>query len=307
MAEHLYICDPVDQLIPGADTTLALARSSRLLGHRSNWCLMRELEWRGDALFARIRSFDEAQTLNEGTWRPIASQSLVFVRTDPPVDAAYMAGLWLLDAAAQQGVRVVNSPSSLTWANEKTLILRFPELIPETMVSGDPDHLRAFVTRHQRAVIKPLDGNGGRGVLVLDAEDRNLNSLIEMSCAAEVALMIQAYLPEVADGDRRVLLIDGEPLGVLNRVAGPDDHRCNMHVGAQAEWVPVSESDRRVCSALAPFLREHGLYFVGIDLIGGRLTEINVTSPTGVEEILAAGGPDLALQTIAALSAVTNA
>lgn len=302
LAEHLYICDPIDQLVAGADTTLALARASRAAGHASNWCLMREMAWQGDALYAQIRPFDERQELAPGNWRKVSSQSLVFVRTDPPVDAAYLSALWLLDAEARRGLRVVNNPAALSWANEKTLILNFPDLIPETLVSGDPDQIKDFVHTQQRAVIKPLDGNGGRGVLVLDAQDKNLNALVDLTLEPGVPVMVQAYLPEVQQGDRRVILIDGEPRGVLNRVAGESDHRCNMHVGAQAEQVALSEQDRLICDAIGPFLREHGMVFTGIDIIGGKLTEINVTSPTGVEEILAGGGPDLAAETIAALS-----
>lgn len=298
MAEHLYICDPLDQLVPGADTTLALAQASREFGHQSNWCLMQEMAWQEGTLWAQIRPFDASLTVQAGAWRKIETQSLVFVRTDPPVDSSYMAALWLLDAAATQGLHVVNNARSLTWANEKTLILNFPELTPETLVSGDADRLREFVRSHQKAVIKPLDGNGGRGVLILDVQDKNLNALIDLSLAPGVPVMIQAFVREVVEGDRRVILIDGEPAGVLNRVAGPSDHRCNMHVGAHAHWVPVSEIDRSVCATIGPFLRRHGMFFTGIDIIGDRLTEINVTSPTGVEEIKAAGGPDLAAMTI---------
>ena len=302
LAEHLYICDPIDQLLAGTDTTLALAGASRAAGHVSNWCLMSEMAWQGDALYAQIRPFDHEQRLNEGSWRNVSTQSLVFVRTDPPVDASYLAALWMLDAQARRGVRVVNNPAALTWANEKTLILNFPDLIPETLVSGDGDRIKAFVHAHQRAVIKPLDGNGGRGVLVLDASDKNLNALIDLSLEPGAPVMVQAYLAEVSQGDRRVILIDGTPRGVLNRVAGESDHRCNMHVGAQAEHVPLNAQDRAICDAIGPFLRQHGMVFTGIDIIGGKLTEINVTSPTGVEEILAGGGPDLAAETIAVLT-----
>jgi glutathione synthase len=298
MAEHLYICNSLDELQPGADTTLALARASRAAGRVSNWCLMNEMRWHEGRLLGRIRPFDESMQLHEGSWRPLNDQELVFVRTDPPVDASYLAALWLLDAAAKQGLRVINRPSSLCYANEKTLILNFPELIPPTLVCGDAGAIRSFVDTHGRAVIKPLDGNGGRGVLLLAGEDKNLNAIIEISLAPQAPVMVQAFLPAVSRGDRRVLLVDGEPLGVLNRVAGDKDFRCNMHVGAAAEWVPLDDDDRRVCSALKPYFQAHGLVFAGIDIIGGRLTEINVTSPTGVEEILATGGPDVGAATI---------
>jgi glutathione synthase len=260
--------------------------------------LMNEMRWHEGRLLGRIRPFDESMQLHEGSWRPLNDQELVFVRTDPPVDASYLAALWLLDAAAKQGLRVINRPSSLCYANEKTLILNFPELIPPTLVCGDAGAIRSFVDTHGRAVIKPLDGNGGRGVLLLAGEDKNLNAIIEISLAPQAPVMVQAFLPAVSRGDRRVLLVDGEPLGVLNRVAGDKDFRCNMHVGAAAEWVPLDDDDRRVCSALKPYFQAHGLVFAGIDIIGGRLTEINVTSPTGVEEILATGGPDVGAATI---------
>ena len=303
MSEHLYICNHLSQLVAGADTTLALARASRAAGRTSNWCLMEELRFEGGDLLGRIRPFDERMIVESGQWRPLSSQELDFVRTDPPVDALYFATLWMLDVAAQKGLRVVNDGRSLTWANEKTLILNFPELIPPTQICMDSVAILRFVAEHRRAVIKPLDGNGGRGVIVLDAGDRNINALIDMSLAPGAPVMVQAFVTAVAEGDRRILLVDGNPLAVLNRVAPENDWRCNMHVGAQAEWVPLNEDDRRISSAIAPFLREHGLHFAGIDIIGGHLTEINVTSPTGVEEVLAAGGPDIAAATIAHLIA----
>jgi glutathione synthase len=264
---------------------------------------MEDLRWEQGTLLGCLRGFDASLEVGEGRWRPIVSQEVVFVRTDPPVDARYLAALWLLDAVERQGVRVVNRPSALTWANEKTLILNFPDLIPPTQVCMDPQAIHDFVRRLGRAVIKPLDGNGGRGVVVLDQADRNLNALVELSLAPGAPVMVQGFVPDVAEGDRRVLLVDGEPLAVLNRVASADDWRCNMHVGAEASWVELNDADRHVCAQLKPFLRQHGLFFTGIDIIGDRLTEINVTSPTGVEEVLAGGGPDVADATIRRLLA----
>ena len=183
MPEHLYICDHLSSLRPGEDTTLALARASRGRGRISNWCLMRDLRWVDGTLWGQLRPFDDRMEVVEGSWRQLGSQELVFVRTDPPVDASYFAVLWLLDAMRVQGLRVINDPRALCYANEKTMILNFPELIPATIVSADANSIREFVAAQGKAVVKPLDGNGGRGVLLLATGDTNLNSLIDVSLA----------------------------------------------------------------------------------------------------------------------------
>jgi glutathione synthase len=294
LAEHLYICDHLSLLRPGVDTTLGLARASRAAGFGTCWGLMSDLVCREDGVWVEAHPFDGEHVVEAGSLRPISEFAVTFVRTDPPVDREYLAGLWLLDVAARAGCTVVNDPATLTWANEKTLILYFPDLIPPTRVTNSVVELQAMIEAVGAIVLKPLDGNGGRGVLVASAEDGNTSSMLEMSTEdGRRQVMAQAYLPEVRAGDRRVLLVDGEALAVLNRVAPAGEHRSNMHVGAAWEWVPLDADDRRICSAVGPFFRRHGLRFVGLDIIGGKLTEINVTSPTGVEEVLASGGPDI--------------
>ncbi len=292
---HLYVCDHLSSLRPGVDTTLAMARASREAGYESHWCLMEDLIWRHDRLFVFARKFDGNHEVLPGQWVDAAAHfQAAFVRTDPPVGREYLAGLWLLDAAEKTGLSVWNRPSTLTWANEKTLILRYPTLIPPTRVTNRIDELKAMIRAEGTIVLKPLDGNGGRGIFVAADDDRNLSALLETATEeGRRQVMAQKYLDKVREGDRRVLLVDGEPLAVLNRLPADDEHRANMHVGARASFVPLNGDDLRICSAVAESFRELGLRFVGLDIIDGFLTEINVTSPTGVEEVLAGGGPDI--------------
>ena len=292
---HLYICDHLSLLRPGVDTTLAMARSSRAAGYESYWCLISDLVWRNESLWVFARPFDGEHKVEPGTWLDANHVFKgIFVRTDPPVGREYLAALWLLDAAEQKGLSVWNRPSTLSWANEKTLILRYPDLIPPTRVTNRVDELRDMIETEGAIVLKPLDGNGGRGVFVATAEDRNLSALLETATEeGQRQVMAQKYLAKVREGDRRVLLVDGEALAVLNRVPAEDEHRANMHVGAAASLVSLDADDLRICSALTESFQTLGLRFVGLDIIDGYLTEINVTSPTGVEEVLAGGGPDL--------------
>jgi glutathione synthase len=302
VAEHLYICDHLSLLRPGVDTTLGLARASREAGCATHWGLIGDLIYREGKVWIDAHPFDATHAVEPGVVRQLGDFTVTFVRTDPPVEREYLAGLWLLDVAARDGCTVVNDPASLSWANEKTLILYFPELIPPTRVTNSVAELRSMIEAVGTIVLKPLDGNGGRGVLVAAADDGNTSSMLEMSTEdGRRQVMAQAYLPAVRDGDRRVLLVDGDPHAVLNRVAPEGEHRSNMHVGAIWEYVPLDAHDRRICAAVGPFFRRHGLRFVGLDIIGGTLTEINVTSPTGVEEVLASGGPDVSAAMIAAL------
>lgn len=300
---HLYICDHLQQLRPGVDTTLAMARASREAGFASYWCLIEDLAWSEGRLRVLAHPFDEQHRLEPGRWLDaVETFQAAFVRTDPPVGREYFAGLWLLDAAKQAGLAVWNDPATLCWANEKTLILRYPDLIPPTRVTNREEEIRAMMETHGAVVLKPLDGNGGRGVFVAAQGDRNLAALLEAATEeGQRQVMVQRYLDKVREGDRRIMLIDGEPMAALNRVPDADENRANMHVGAKAEYVDLDADDLRVCGALTASFQELGLRFVGLDIIDGFLTEINVTSPTGVEEILAGGGPDLCAELMARL------
>jgi glutathione synthase len=209
------------------------------------------------------------------------------MRKDPPFDMTYVFTTYLLDMAPPETL-VVNDPRGLKLFNEKLWVMsQWPELQPPTLLSNDQKRIRDFVEAQPGlAVIKPWDGNGGRGVLVTRKGDRNLRSMIELLTAdGRDYIIAQRYVPEVNEGDKRILLFAGEPVGSMLRVPGMGDHRANMHVGATVEACELSVSDRRICDALAPLLRQWGQVFVGIDVIGEYLTEINVTSPTGIQEM----------------------
>jgi glutathione synthase len=201
------------------------------------------------------------------------------------VDRDYIVATQILDVCRR--TIVLNRPSSVIAFNEKLLALQFPELMPPTRVSRRIDELRGFMEEQGgEMIVKPLDGKGGEGIFHVHTSDRNLTSILEQSTYfGERAVMAQQYLPAIRQGDKRILLLEGEPIGAVLRVPADEEHRANLHVGGQAARAPLDEDDRRIVAAIAPFLREQGLFFVGIDVIGGKLTEINVTSPTGVQEV----------------------
>lgn len=285
----LFVMDPLVGIDPRADSSWALMLASQRRGWPVAWCEPRDLSAEGDRVFAAARAIRLAAdpaARQEGPpeRQALASFELVWMRKDPPFDMDYVQALWLLDLAARS-TTVLNRPEALLMANEKLFALRWPKLCPPTVVGADPGVLAAAVRGWGQAVLKPCDGCGGRGVVRTGAGDPNLPALVELLTAGgRRAAIAQRYLPEVAAGDKRILLVDGEPLGWLNRVPGPSDHRANLHVGGRAEPCDLTAADLDVCRALGPELARRGLLFVGIDVIAGRLTEINVTSPTGIHE-----------------------
>ena len=285
----LFVMDPLPSVDQAGDSTWVLMLESRRRGWSVHWCEPRDLWSVGDRVFARAHSFevqDQAPFYrSEGPEElALADCRLVWMRKDPPIDMDYFLCTYLLDLAARSST-VLNAPRALQLANEKIFALHFPELCPETVVCSDPARVRAEVERMERAVIKPWDGCGGRGVVITRAGDPNLGVLAELlTDDGQRAALVQRYLPAISAGDKRIILVDGEPLGWLNRVPGPADHRGNMHVGAQALPCELDDRDRAICDAIGPSLKENGMVFVGIDVIGGLLTEINVTSPTGIQE-----------------------
>jgi glutathione synthase len=253
------------------------------------WCEARALFAEGARVFATARALRVTATplaFEEGPPERVALDgcALVWMRKDPPFDMDYVQATWLLDLAART-TTVVNRPEALLMANEKLFALRWPDLLPPTLVSAEPARLAEAVRGWGEAVLKPCDGCGGRGVVRTSADDPNLPALAELLTGegARVAIA-QRYVPGIAAGDKRILLVDGEPAGWLNRVPGSRDHRANLHVGGRAEPCDLNEADLRICRALGPELRRRGALFVGIDVIDGQLTEINVTSPTGIQE-----------------------
>jgi glutathione synthase len=233
---------------------------------------------------------------------PLEAFAHVWMRKDPPVDEAYLYATHLLELAERHGVQVINRPSALRAWNEKLSSLRWSHLMAPTLVASRVDDLAAFTAKHGEVVLKPLGGRAGQGVVFASAATPGLRALLELVTAMEsLPVMVQAFLPGVAAGDKRILLVNGEPLGAVNRVPSGGEFRSNLAVGGQPQAADLSEAERAICAELAPALQAEGLFFVGIDVIDGRLSEINVTSPTGIREVERLGGVPLADQTVALL------
>jgi glutathione synthase len=295
-----FIIDPIQKLDPGHDTSVALMEAAQVMGHEVWITEAHSLSVADGQAWAIAQPVHlEPMQLVEGrwvtaqTWYQLGDRQLmlleemdaVFMRTDPPVTIPYLYATYILDYVDPAKTLIVNSPSGLRVANEKMYALQFAGAVPETIVSQDKQVIRKFVARLGAAVIKPLGGKAGEGILLIEAGDRNFNSLIEISTQGKTPIMVQAYLPAAKDGDKRVILLNGEPIGAVNRVPTGSEFRGNMAVGGQAVKAEVTERDRQISTQLAPSLRRDGLIFVGIDIIGGYLTEVNVTSPTGIREI----------------------
>ena len=254
---------------------------------------------RAGGLMRPIRVTDNPKhwfDLGDARHHLFGTDDLVFMRADPPVDPDYLHATYLLEMAESAGAMVVNRPRSLRDFNEKLAIARFPELTPATLVSARHDQLRQFIAHHKTAVLKPLDGMGGRGIFLARHEDPNLNSMFEaLTHGQKRPAMVQEYLAEISDGDKRVLVIGGQPVDyVLARIPGSEDFRGNLARGGRGEGRPISASDRAIAEAVAPMLMANGIYLAGLDVIGDRLTEINVTSPTCIRELDAQFGLNLA-------------
>ncbi len=297
--KHLFIIDPIETLNPAGDTSLAFMDALRVLGSTSCIATLSDLFSRGDTAFAHTQ---EVEVNLEQSTSPINARTscyklgtkstfalsnfdIIWMRKDPPVDAGFLNATMILDLA-ESDCLIMNRPSSLRIVNEKMWCLRFPELMPETQVIQKQSDFQSLIEEWEHVVLKPLDGAGGRGIMVLKNGDRNANSAFELLSEDQSKLvMIQRFIPGARKGDKRILLLDGEPIGCMNRLPAEGDHRANMHVGGSVNAIELREEDLTICKTLKPHLRALGLHFVGIDVIGGRLTEVNVTSPTGVQEI----------------------
>jgi len=310
--KFLFIIDPIERLDPGHDTSVALMEAAQAMGHELWMTQAGSLSVVGGRAWAMMQAVRLTPvTLVDGRWvvqelwfelgdralRPLEDMDAVFMRTDPPVDVPYLYATHILDYVDPSKTLVVNRPNGLRLANEKLYALQFTEVVPETIVSGEKQQIREFVDKHGAAVLKPLGGKGGEGILLIEKGDRNFNSLVELSTQrGTVPIMVQIFLPAAKDGDKRVILLDGEPIGAVNRIPTGGDFRGNMAVGGRVAMETVTERDRLIAQALAPTLKQDGLYFVGIDVIGGYLTEVNVTSPTGIREIDRLSGTKLGHQ-----------
>jgi len=283
--------DPMESINIDADSTFVLALEAQARGHTLYHYTPRHLSLLEGRLTAKMRRLEvRREHGRHHTYGPfqtveLASLDIILMRQDPPFDMAYITATHLLEHV-QDKVLVVNDPVSVRNAPEKLVATHFPELMPPTLVTSDRDEILAFRARHGDIILKPLFGNGGAGVFRLKPDDENLNSLLELfTLLYREPIMVQRYLPAVRQGDKRIVLIEGEPVGAVNRVPAAGEARANMHVGGRPEKSTLTERERAICTAIGPMLREKGLVFVGIDVIGEHLTEINVTSPTGLQEI----------------------
>jgi glutathione synthase len=289
----VFVMDPPSIIKVDSDTSFALMFEAQAQGHRVDHCLPRDLFLVGGMLHARVRRAQlqrdpiDPVVLAQGEDVNLETVDAVFIRTDPPFDTDYLWTTLLLERLRDKTL-VVNDPRGLREANEKLYACQFPELMPETMVTSDRERIKSFVAQvGGRAVIKPIDGAGGEGVMALIEGDPNFRAIIDsVTHNARRLAMVQRYLVEYKQGDKRILLLDGEPIGALLRVPKADDIASNLRMGGTAHSGVIDEADRRIIERIAPRLRADGLHFVGIDVIGGLLTEINVTSPTGIQQIM---------------------
>jgi glutathione synthase len=296
------LMDPIRAIKIAKDSTFAMLLEASRRGHALLYMEQGDLALRDGEAWARLRPLtvkeDPANwfTLGEPTWRPLAEVDIVLARKDPPVDAQFIYDTMVLERAQRAGCKVVNDPRSLRDCNEKLFALDFPQCIAPTLVSRDAIELRRFVAEHGEAVLKPLDGMGGRGIFRVKHGDSNLNSMLEtLLDGARNFAIAQKYIPEITAGDKRILLIDGEPVPyALARIPQGDEFRGNLAAGGRGEGIPLSDRDRWIAAQVAPELVRRGLRFVGLDVIGDYLTEINVTSPTCIRELDAQFGINIA-------------
>lgn len=287
----LFILDPLERLALAGDTSYALMLEAAARGWDVWTCQLEHLGLVGDdavvdaspTIVMPAATPREAFQIEAASHHRLAEFDVVLMRKDPPVDVNYLHATWILDHARGKTL-LVNDPRGLRELNEHLAVLRFPHLTPPTIVTRSADKLRAFQAAQGGAiVVKPVDGYGGLGIFVVRDGDMNASSILESSTAAGTRwTLAQKYLPEAVEGDKRIILVDGEPVGAVLRVPATAEARGNLHVGGRAVKTTIDARDREIIAAIAPFLREHGQILVGLDVIGGQLTEINITSPTGV-------------------------
>ncbi|MFM6988993.1 MAG: glutathione synthase [Arenimonas sp.] len=302
MNRHIaVVMDPIERIKPAKDTTFALMLEAQRRGHRVHYVTPGSLGVRGGEASARlapIRVEDrdhEYFSLGEETLRPLRGLDAVLMRKDPPVDAQFIHDTQALSMAEDAGVLVVNRPQGLRDLNEKLAALLFPHCCPETLVSRNAADFKAFIREHGDVVVKPLDGMGGRSIFRIRQGDGNLNVILETLIGDGALTMAQKYLPEIRDGDKRILLVDGEPVPyALARIPQGDEFRGNLAAGGRGEGRPLTERDRWIAAQVGPWLKARGMLFVGLDVIGDYLTEVNVTSPTCVRELDAQFGLNIA-------------
>ena len=293
--------DTIDRIDIGGDSTFALALEAQSRGHRLWYYLPKALVQRGETVIAARAH--ELQVRNErgnhftlGSAQPLdlATMDVVLLRQDPPFDMGYITTTHMLERLPKR-VMVVNDPYWVRNSPEKIFVTEYPDLMPPTLVTSDPETIRAFRAEHGEIVVKPLYGNGGSGVFRIRQEDENLNAILEFFANfVKEPMVVQRYVPQVRQGDKRIILVDGEPVGAINRVPAKGEARSNMHVGGRPEKTQLTAREQEICNRISPELKRRGLLFTGIDVIGDYMTEINVTSPTGIWEIRRFDGTDIA-------------
>ena len=283
--------DPISDIDIHADSTFVLALEAQKRGHGLYHYLPQDLSFRHNRLVARVQPLQVRReagshfTLGTAETVDLATMDVVLMRQDPPFDMAYITATHLLEHIHGDTL-VVNDPVSVRNAPEKLFVTHFSELMPPTLITSNRDEILAFRKEHMDIILKPLFGNGGAGVFHLRPEDENLNALLEMFTEMfREPIIVQRYLPEVRQGDKRIILVDGKPVGGVSRVPQPGEARANFHVGARGEKTELTKRELQICEAIGPILKDKGMIFVGIDVIGDYITEINVTSPTGIQEI----------------------
>ncbi len=302
MTAVAVLMDPIGAIHVEKDSTLALLLEAQRRGHELLYMTQGDLALRDAVPYARLAVLrvrddrDNWFSLDAPHWRDLRDVDIVLARKDPPFDAQFLYDTMVLELAQAAGVRVINDPRGLRDANEKLFSLHFPQCIPPTVIARDAAEIRCFVAEHGDVVLKPLDGMGGRSIFRSGRGDPNLNVIIEtLTGEGRNFTVAQRYIPEIRDGDKRILMIDGEPVPfVLARMPQGDDFRGNLARGGKGIGRPLSENDRRIAALVGPELRKRGMRFVGLDVIGDYLTEVNVTSPTCIRELDAQFGLNIA-------------
>ncbi len=291
--------DPIESIKPAQDTTLALMLEARKRGHEVLYVRPETLTGRGGEPFCkaarlRLKEPDENARSMEGFYDlaggfetvSLADIEVVWMRKDPPFNMDYIYLTHILELAEKKGATVINRPAAIRNSNEKLSALEFPEFMSDTLVSKNPQTITDFLNEKTKIVIKPLDGFGGEGIVMVEKGDKNSKVLIDrMTGGGAVFVMAQEFIREVSDGDKRIIMLDGEPIGAVLRMPAEGNFICNFHSGGRPVKTRLNGRDMEICSALGEYLRKTGIYFAGIDIVGGRLTEINCTSPTCVREI----------------------
>lgn len=308
----LFVMDPISGIKPYKDSTLAMMLEAQRRGHRLWYVEPAALYLRDGVARAAVRPvqvFDDASHWYEWTAaeedRPLDQMDAILMRKDPPFNMDYVYATYLLEAAERRGALVVNAPAALRDTNEKLAATWFPQCMSPSLVSADAKRIRQFTEEQGHVVLKPLDGMGGTGIFQAHAGDSNLNSMIEMlTHNGHELIMVQRYIPEISAGDKRILLVAGEPVPyALARIPPADDFRGNLARGGRGEGIPLSDHDRWICTQVAPELMKRGILFAGLDVIGNYLTEVNVTSPTCIRELDQQFGLNIAADLFTAIEA----